>query len=164
MNVNTFTDRRQQYEQQHTGKGNPNAILMFDVELNNRQIRLLEQLQDFDSKAIVPKASVNMADLSALTAKTGHEFAMFTKGQERLIIRGDSIRVNINIDDAAALAAQGFRWSGHTHPGDTFLCMQPSDGDYAVLECFHQEYSVIYNSKGEFRIFEQRSDSHVQDV
>ena len=61
----------QPIEQQHTGKGNPNAILTFDVELNNRQAQLLEQLPDFDSRVTVPKSSVNMSDLSALTAKTG---------------------------------------------------------------------------------------------
>lgn len=69
-------------EQRHTGKGNPNAIITFDDELNHRQTQLLAQLAEFDSRVIVPKSSVNMADLSALAAKTGHEFAMFTKGQE----------------------------------------------------------------------------------
>lgn len=99
----------QPIEQQHTGKGNPNAILTFDVELNNRQAQLLEQLPDFDSRVTVPKNSVNMSDLSALTAKTGQEFAMFTKGQERLIIRGDANSVNIDIDTARQLAAAGYR-------------------------------------------------------
>ena len=63
-------------EQKHTGKGNPNAV--FGIELNNRQKDLLD------------KKSVNMADLSALTAHTGDEFALFTKGKNRLIIRGNS--------------------------------------------------------------------------
>ena len=77
-------------EQKHTGKGNPNAVLTFGVELNNRQKDLLEKLSEFDSKVIVDKKSVNMADLSALTAHTGDEFALFTKGKDRLIIRGNS--------------------------------------------------------------------------
>ena len=47
-------------------------------------------LSEFDSKVIVDKKSVNMADLSALTAHTGDEFALFTKGKDRLIIRGNS--------------------------------------------------------------------------
>ena len=59
-------------EQKHTGKGNPNAV--FGIELNNRQKDLLEKL----------------SDLSALTAHTGDEFALFTKGKDRLIIRGNS--------------------------------------------------------------------------
>lgn len=75
-------------EQKHTGKGNPNAV--FGIELNNRQEDLLEKLSEFDSKVIVDKKSVNMADLSVLTAHTGDEFALFTRGKDRLIIRGNS--------------------------------------------------------------------------
>ena len=115
----------QPIEQRHTGKGNPNAIITFDVELNHRQT----QLPEFDSRVIVPKSSVNMADLSALAAKTGHEFAMFTKGQERLIIRCNSSSVNIDIAFARQLAAAGYRWSGHTHPGDSIQSMIASGGD-----------------------------------
>lgn len=121
-------------EQRNTGKGNPNAVLMFGVELNNRQKGLLEKLPEFDSRIIVEKNSVNMADLSALTAHTGHEFAMFTKGNERLILRGNSYMVNIDIAKAKELSKIGYKWSGHTHPGIDFLCMQPSDGVYAVLK------------------------------
>lgn len=69
-------------EQKHTGKGNPNAILIFGIKLNNRQQELLDALPEFDSRITVPKSSVNMSDLSAMTAKTGDEFAMFTKGSE----------------------------------------------------------------------------------
>ena len=144
-------------EQRNTGKGNPNAILMFGVELNNRQKTLLEKLPEFDSRIIVDKKSVNMTDLSALTAHTGHEFAMFTKGNERIIIRGNSVKVNIGISEAEELAKEGYKWSGHTHPGIDFLCMQPSDGDYTILGCFKQKSSAIYNSKGDYRTFEKRS-------
>lgn len=41
-----------------------------------------------------------MADLSALTAHTGDEFALFTKGKDRLIIRGNSLMVNLDIEQA----------------------------------------------------------------
>lgn len=144
-------------EQKHTGKGNPNAVLTFRIELNNRQKQLLERLPYFNSRLTVNKDKVNMTDLSAMTAQTGHEFAMFTKGTERLIIRGNEHMVQIDIDEAMLLAENGYRWSGHTHPGTDFLCMQPSDGDYAVLNCFSQNNSVIFNSKGDFRTFEKRS-------
>lgn len=140
-------------EQRHTGKGNPNAILHFDVELDNRQQELLNALPDFDSRVTVLKASVNMADLSALTAKTGDEFAMFTKGSERLIIRGKPYKVNINVTEAKSLAAQGYRWSGHTHPGIDSNVLVPSTGDKEILRQFSQDISVIYNSSGGFRTF-----------
>lgn len=140
-------------EQRHTGKGNPNAILQFGTSLNNRQKMLLEQLSGFDSRVTVPKKSVKMSDLAALTATTGNEFALFTKGNSRLVIRGNAKIVNIGIEDAKALAADGYRWSGHTHPGGTALVLIASDGDKAVLQCFPQEQSVIYNSKGEYNIY-----------
>ena len=145
----------QPIEQQHTGKGNPNAILTFDTPLNNRQQQLLEQLNEYDSKAVVSKKSVNMADLSALTAKTGDEFAMFTKGNERLIIRGNSKMVNIGIEDAEKFASDGYKWSGHTHPGIDRYCLQASAGDMDILKCFNQKISLIYNSKGNFQTFEK---------
>lgn len=154
----TISAIEQPIEQQHTGKGNPNAILTFDVDLNNRQKELLEGLPEYDSRIIVPKESVNMSDLSALTAKTGDEFAMFTRGNERMVIRGNSIMVNTGINEAKQFAEQGYKWSGHTHPGFDFLCMQPSDGDYEILDCFNQKISVIYNSKGDFRTFEKRGE------
>lgn len=142
-------------EQQHTGKGNPNAILMFGTDLNNRQKKLLNLLPEFDSRITVPKKSVNMADLSALTAQTGHEFAMFTKGSERLIIRGNTCSVNITVEDAKKLAKNGYKWSGHTHPGAEFNCLIASSGDKAVLQCFNHKTSVIYNSKGNYATFEK---------
>lgn len=142
-------------EQKHTGKGNPNAIVTFDMPLNDRQRKLLERLPEYDSRIIVPRKSVNMADLSALTAKTGDEFAMFTKGNERLIIRGNSYRVNISVEMAEILAADGYKWSGHTHPGIDRYCLQASYGDMDILKCFNQKFGVIYNSKGNFQTFEK---------
>ena len=140
-------------ESKHTGKGNPNAVLTFGVELNNRQKQLLDKLPEYDSRVSVPKKSVNMADLSALTAQTGVEFAMFTKGNERLIVRGNSVKVKIGLDDAKDLSAKGYRWSGHTHPGENENCLLASAGDQLVLNCFSQTKSVIYNSKGQYRTF-----------
>lgn len=140
-------------EQRNTGKGNPNAILTFDVELNNRQKKLLESLPDYDSKVTVRKTDVNMKDLSALTAVTGNEFAMFTKGNERLIVRGSSRHVNIDVDAATELAGNGYKWSGHTHPGTSSYCLKLSDGDHAVWDCFNQDSVAIYNSKGDYIVY-----------
>ncbi len=95
-----------------------------------------------------------MADLSALTAKTGDEFAMFTKAEIRLVIRGNPKEVNIEPSEAKKLAKQGYKWSGHTHPGTSDFVLTAFDGDKAVLRCFKQDQSVIYNSLGHFRTFE----------
>jgi len=155
VNTMTISSIDTPIEQKHTGKGNPNAINTFGAELNNRQKELLEQLPEFDSRTTVPKDSVNMADLSALTAETGHEFAMFTKSNERLIVRGNETMVNIDVEEAKKLAKSGYKWSGHTHPGVDSNCLLASAGDKAILECFEQKTSSIYNSKGNFRTFER---------
>jgi hypothetical protein len=143
-------------EQQHTGKGIPSVILHHGTDLTNRQKELLAQLPDYDSKVTVPRNSVNMTDLSALTAATGVEFAMFTKGQERLIIRGNEIKVNVDENYAEELNNQGYRWSGHTHLGTDWNCLYASRGDYIILNYFNQRTSVIYNSIGNFSTFEKR--------
>ncbi len=142
-------------EQRHTGKGNPNAILHFDIELNNRQQMLLDALPEYNSRAIVSKGDVSMTDLSALTAKTGDEFAMFTKEGARLIVRGNGFMVEITPEEAYALGKDGYVWSGHTHPGTDINVLQPSSGDYVILNQFQQENSAIYNSVGAYLIFER---------
>ena len=142
-------------EQRHTGKGNPNAILHFDVSLTNRQQIILDALPSYNSRTTVQKDSVNMQDLAALTAKTGDEFALFTRKGERLVVRGNGFRVEITPEEAYEMGKQGYTWSGHTHPGVDFNSLQPSGGDYAILNCFNQENSAIYNSTGDYLIFER---------
>jgi hypothetical protein len=136
------------------GPGNPNAILHYGQPLDKRQQALLDALPEYDSKVTVPKGSANMSDLSALTAKTGVEYAMFTKGSERLIIRGDEKKVNIGLEEARALNAQGYRWSGHTHVGVAPNVLIASDNDVKILAQFdRQDMSVVYSSSGQFLPF-----------
>jgi len=136
-------------------RGRPSAItMMAGVEFSVRQQALLDKLPEYDSRATVKKSDVSMADLSALTAKTGVEFAMFTRKQERLIVRGDENHVNVTVDNAAELNAQGYKWSGHTHVGlrDGWE-LSPSDGDREILSRFNQKECAIYNVKGESLTF-----------
>lgn len=140
-------------EQRNTGKGNPSAIVHFDVSLNKRQERLLEALPSFGSRVIIPKKSVNMKDLSALTAKTDYEFAMFTRKGERMVVRGNYRETPIDVEMARQMASEGWRWSGHTHPGHTRNSLQSSDGDRAILMAFGGHQSVIYNSVGMYSIW-----------
>jgi hypothetical protein len=134
-----------------SGVGRPDDIARHNRPLNKRQQRLLDKLPRFDSRATVKKSDVSMMDLAALTAKENVEFAMFTRGPERLIVRGDRGSVKINRFDAAKLNAQGYKWSGHTHVGNNLL---ESSGDVEVLKFFNQKYSVIYNSFGKRNRFE----------
>ncbi|MBR6029181.1 MAG: hypothetical protein IKP40_08815 [Clostridia bacterium] len=135
-------------EQRNTGKGIPGAIIHMDRPLNNRQQTLLNMLPGFGSTVIVPRSSVNMTDLAALTAFTGNEFAMFTKGAERMIVRGSAVETPVDINRAGELRDEGYRWSGHTHPGTDDSSLIPSSGDHSILEVFGQDRSEIYNSLG----------------
>lgn len=142
-------------EQRNTAKGNPNAILQIGRPLNNRQQKILDTLSEYDSRIVVKKKNVNMKDLSAMTAITGDEFAMFTKGGDRLIIRGNATQVNIDVKQAMELSKQGYKWSGHTHPGIGWNCLQASEGDVEILKCFKQKVAYIYNSQGLYLEFEK---------
>ena len=128
-----------------TGEGRPAAIAVFESGLNRKQRKLAEQLPDYRSRVTVHKREVSMYDLSAITAVTNAEYALFTCGSRRLVIRGDYRHVELNVAEAAELAAMGYRWSGHTHPGYSQLCLQYSEGDEEILRCFPHERSVIYN-------------------
>ena len=79
---------------------------------------------------------------------------MFTKGGEQLIVRGTETYVDITISEAKEMAAEGYKWSGHTHPGDGLNVLQASDGDIKILNAFGQEQSVIYNSHWMYQTFE----------
>ena len=135
-------------ERNKNGRGNANAISILGKELNS--------LNGYDSKVVVKKSDVKMTDLSALTAVTGDEFAMFTSKGKRLLIRGNSNSVNINADRAKQLQKQGYKWSGHTHPGLSEFNLIPSDGDRLILRCFNQKLSVVYNSKEQYLTFDGR--------
>jgi hypothetical protein len=138
-------------ENRFTGIGSPGAVARHGKPLNSRQLRLLDKLPWYDSRVTVKKDDVSMMDLAALTAQENVEFAMFTRGPERLIVRGDRGSVNINMFDAIRLNALGYRWSGHTHVGSNLVA---SYGDKEILKLFNQEYSVIYNSFGKHEPFQ----------
>ena len=136
----------------HTGKGKPWAMVNHDRPLTNRQQRLLDSLPGIGSRVVVKKSDVSMPDLAAMTLEAGVEFAMFTLGPKRLIMRGDNGHVYIDDDEFKSLSAQGYKWSGHTHPGSNLVA---SDGDCNVLAYFSksQKRSVVYNAEGKRNIF-----------
>ena len=96
---------------------------------------------------------MNLKDLAVLTAKTGDEFAMFTRGSQRMVIRGNTTIVDINSRVAQNLYNAGFRWSGHTHPRAGTNVKFASEGDAYILNQFQQAQSVILDSLGNFSIF-----------
>ena len=113
----------------------------------------MDKLPGFDSRTVVGKKDVTLRDLAALTAKTGDEYALFTRKNQRMIVRGNESMTNITVEMARKMASEGWKWSGHTHPGTDYFCLFPSEGDKAVLEAFSQEESCILNSMGMLNTF-----------
>ena len=142
-----------QIENRFTGVGQPDDIFRHGLPLDNRQQKVLDELPETGSRAVFGKDDVSMLDLSALTAKTGDEFAMFTLGNKRIVIRGDERSIVLPEKEVNQMIAQGYKWSGHTHPGGSRMVLLSSEADRKVLRAFKQETSVIYNSVGQYRTF-----------
>ncbi|MDO3891461.1 RHS domain-containing protein, partial [Salmonella enterica] len=135
--------------------GNPAAIARGYGSLNSRQQQVLDKLNGFGSQTITSKAFGNQ-DLAALSAATGDEFAMFSTGGRRLIIRGNATSVPIDMAKAQELSAQGWRWSSHVHPDGTLMS---SDGDRAILGAMGGQRSAIFDPDGNRKIFTPDGDS-----
>jgi YD repeat-containing protein len=133
------------------------AISAGAAELSPRQASVLEQLGGYGSRTIVPKRGFGQSDLAALGAATGDEFAMFTIGGRRLLVRGDSGGVPISLLDgsAEALASKGWRWSSHVHSDGTVIS---SAGDRAVLSLFGNPRSAILTPSGPRGLFNSQGD------
>jgi hypothetical protein len=136
----------------------PTEILFGAGKLSNRLTAILEKIPEEGAVTIVKKGQFSLRDLAALTAQTGDEFAIFTRGPQRMIIRGTKSTVPIFEEDAAKLAAEGWRWSGHSHPGTQRYILKASEGDMAVLGASGGKMSVIVNSVGEFSQFTPAGD------
>jgi len=142
-----------QIENRFTGVGQPDDIFRHGLPLDNRQQKVLDELPETGSRAVFGKDDVSMLDLSALTAKTGDEFAMFTLGNKRVVIRGDERSIVLPEKEVTKMIAQGYKWSGHTHPGGSGIALRASNADKVVLKAFKQKTSVIYNSVGQYQTF-----------
>lgn len=134
-------------------RGDPETIYEGGGRLSKRQETLLAQLHAPGDLIVVRKRDVSLRDISALTAHEHVEFALFTRNGERMVVRGARSTVPITPGDASRLARQGWRWSGHSHPGITDAGISASDSDKVVLRAFGQERSVVVNSVGRYREF-----------
>jgi hypothetical protein len=108
-----------------------------------------------DSYITFKKCDINIMDLALLTASTNQEFALFTLGNMRLLISGDRVGIRLNPYLSNKLQKEGWRWSGHTHPGSNSSSLIPSGkgGDLDVLHHLNQNQSMIVNSTGKRSIF-----------
>lgn len=139
--------------------------LIFNTEygrLSTTQKLLLKALENsetahFDKYA--DNINIKMRDLSCLTAYTGKEYSLFSRNDRQYLVVGNERGIHIDDELTAELVNKGYRWSGHTHVGCDRFCLLPSDADYETLDKFSQKRSVIYNSVGQYYVFEKEEES-----
>lgn len=134
---------------------NYRAIEMGVESLSLPQTKILAELPEYGSSTIVKKSLFGQNDLAALSAATGDEFAMFTTGGRRLIVRGNPTSIPIDIDKAKQLGEQGWRWSSHVHPDGS---LSSSDGDRIIFKYFRNERSGLSDPYAHRSMFNSNGD------
>jgi hypothetical protein len=128
--------------------GVPSAIARGYGTLSSAQLAVLDQLD---------KRAFGQQDLSALTAATGDEFAMFSTGGRRMIIRRRLERTCRRRHGAAACGPGMALLRAHS-PGFDYGVLRSSEGDRAVLAAFGGAHSAILNSMGRWQLFSPEVD------
>jgi len=142
--------------------GKPKLIYNYTfAKLSKTQQLLLSKLEN-NKLVIINKhaenVNITMKDLSAMTAHTGLEYSLFSRNDNYVIVKGSATGIHLTARESAMLLNNKYTWTGHTHPGNTFICMTPSDSDYDTLKYFNQKHSVIYNSIGDYYIFGEEAE------
>ena len=132
--------------------------------LSARQSRLLDQLPRPNDLLMLKKSDINVTDLAALTAKTGDEFALFTLGSRRIVIRGTNNNLQLNNVLLEKLQSEHWTWSAHTHPGTRDIVLNASGqaGDRGVLQVLEQDRSLILNSAARRNIFDAQDNLYLR--
>ena len=138
-----------------TPNQNYRAIAMGVESLSPAQATVLAELPSYGSSTIVKKSLFGQNDLVALSAATGEEFAMFTTGGRRLIVRGNTTSIPIDINKAKVLGEQGWRWSSHVHPDGSLISSQ---GDRVIIQFFRNKKSGLSEPYGHRSMFNKDSD------
>lgn len=129
------------------------AIRLSNADLNKRQKLLLSKLEKSGDFYIANKRQIKTKDIAALTAHQEVEFALFSNGNRRLIVRGGDYVTEFSKDFINNLVESGWKFSAHTHPTVGPWSMMPSQQDIDMLYIFKQGQSVIYNAIGNFEKF-----------
>jgi hypothetical protein len=104
------------------------------VTLRSEQQKILDKIPNKGDWAEVRKKQVKTKDLAALTAATGHEFAIFTGSNTKIIVHGTSTSWHIPHEAWKIIEENQYEWTSHSHP--TIRNLQASDPDRRTLELF----------------------------
>lgn len=125
-------------------------------KLSLKQRKLLEKFKHSQIIELIKRdenISINMKDLSALTAYTNLEYSLFERNDKQIIMQGTKTGMHVTKNQAIKLLNDKYKWVGHTHPGNSRNCLMPSEQDYDTLKFFNQNQSMIYNSVGQYYVF-----------
>lgn len=117
------------------------------VTLRSNQKKILDMIPQKGDWAEVRKKQIDTKDLAALTAATGHEFALFTGKNSKIIMHGSSVTWHIPKDAWDIINENKYEWTSHSHP--TVTNLKASSSDIDTLERFTwQEKSSIIDLRG----------------
>lgn len=120
------------------------------AKLSEADARILETIAERFSWTEVPTEAADIYTLAALTARTGDEFAMFARGNVKIIMHGASANGmpwTLPEDLARRVFDEQLRWTGHSHP--TTMNLRASDDDRKTLAVFKwQKKSTIVDLTG----------------
>lgn len=122
------------------------------VTLRREQKKLLEQVPEVGNWTKLRKKQVSVKDLAALTASTGHEFAVFTGKSSKILIHGTSKSWHIPHDAWEVIKSNQYEWTAHSHPTMTKITVSPEDRETLKLFTW-QEKSTIIDLKGNTKEF-----------
>ena len=109
-----------------------------------RQVDLLSQLNAPGKSVVVKRSNMSLENLAQLTKEMNREFALLTRGDQRMLIAGDKVSVPLSPDQMRQLSQEGWKLTAHSHLSG----LTPSVGDAKVLAATPQTSSIIVDSDG----------------
>ena len=133
------------------------------VTLRREQKKLLEQVPEVGNWTKLRKKQVSVKDLAALTASTGHEFAVFTGKSSKILIHGTSKSWHIPHDAWEVIKSNQYEWTAHSHPTMTKITVSPEDRETLKLFTW-QEKSTIIDLKGNTKEFTASTQDWINEI
>lgn len=133
------------------------------VTLRREQKKLLEQVPEVGNWTKLRKKQVSVKDLAALTASTGHEFAVFTGKSSKILIHGTSKSWHIPHDALEIIKSNQYEWTAHSHPTMTKITVSPEDRETLKLFTW-QEKSTIIDLKGNTKEFTASTQDWINEI